>query len=451
MSTVDGDISAKTAAPSARVQPMSAGAVGTVRDILFVAILALSWITVKPFVDLADPSLNTLSDNSDLINQLAYLVLAGTIVLYFLIHEPSRWRPLLRPAYFAMLAWFAITTATSMIPSLSVRRIVFCMLVIVLAAALPLLPTTYRRFCDMLAGVALAVLALCFTGVVLAPELSIHQMTDIVEPSLAGNWRGIFGHKNIAGPMMVIFIFIGIFVAKARNAVLGCIIIAAAAVFLSFTQAKAATQLLPVVLGLSWLTLRLRSPLLRAAVVFGFLILLNLLTVGSLFFDGIAAFNKIAMSDPTFTGRTDIWEFAIENIRERPLLGYGFGAFWETPFTYFQPTVEGSQVTFAGHAHSGFLDLALTIGLPGLALAMIWTLVLPFRDFQRCNVNGANPELAALFLRIWMFGIYTCCFESLLFDRGDPTWFTMLVAMFGLRYLSTLGVNNRPFESAAAG
>jgi len=139
-----------------------------------------------------------------------------------------------------------------------------------------------------------------------------------------------------------------------------------------------------------------------------------------------------------WTGRTDIWQFAIDNIRVRPLFGHGFGAFWETPFTYFQPIVEGSEVAFASHSHNGFLDLALTIGIPGLALALIWTLVLPLRDFQRCKESGADPELTALFLRIWMFGVLACGFESLLFDRGNPTWFTMLAAMFGLRYLSVL-------------
>jgi len=42
-----------------------------------------------------------------------------------------------------------------------------------------------------------------------------------------------------------------------------------------------------------------------------------------------------------------------------------------------------------------------------------------------------------LFLRIWLFALFNCIFESILFARGDPLWFSMLVAMFGLRYLST--------------
>jgi hypothetical protein len=48
-----------------------------------------------------------------------------------------------------------------------------------------------------------------------------------------------------------------------------------------------------------------------------------------------------------------------------------------------------------------------------------------------------------LFIRIWLFGVYTSSFESVLFDRGDSHWFTMLVAMFGLRYLSVLRLDRR--------
>ena len=64
--------------------------------------------------------------------------------------------------------------------------------------------------------------------------------------------------------------------------------------------------------------------------------------------------------------------------------------------------------------------------------------MLPFHDLQRCKQAGADPALTTLFVRIWLFGVYASSFESVLFDRGDPHWFTMLVAMFGLRYLTTL-------------
>src|SRR5262249_26473449 len=163
-----------------------------------------------------------------------------------------------------------------------------------------------------------------------APHVSIHQADDVVEPLLAGNWRGLFAHKNIAGAMMVIFVFFGLFVARARSAVLGWSIVAAAAVFLVFCEAKAALGLLPVVLVLSTICRRSWSWILSGALLLAVLLALNLFTIGSLFVAPVRAINEQLLSDPTFTGRTDIWQFAIDKILERPWLGHGFGAFWET-------------------------------------------------------------------------------------------------------------------------
>src|SRR5205823_5558776 len=156
------------------------------------------------------------------------------------------------------------------------------------------------------------------------------------EPTLAGNWRGVFGHKNIAGPMMVNFIFIGLFIAKMRNAALGWSIVTAATVFLMFCEAKSATGLLPLVLILSSVVLRVRSMVLSAALVLLPTVVLNFSTIGSLYFDAIRSINHAVLMDPTFTGRDDIWQFAVDNINARPWLGYGFGAFWETPQAAFQ-------------------------------------------------------------------------------------------------------------------
>lgn len=407
-----------------------------VRNILFVSILLLAWVSVNPFPNLTDTRLITIYDTSDLLNQLAYVVLAGAITTYFLINEPWRVKPLVRVGYLAMVGWLAVAVATSTDPSLSARRVLFSLLVIVLAAAVPLLPANVRKFCEMTGAVVSVVLIICYAGLLLAPHLAIHQPDDVVEPHLAGNWRGLYSHKNVAGSIMANFVIIGLFIARARSKALGYSIAAAAGVFLFFCEAKASTALLPLALLLSFAVMRIRSRILCAAIIFAPFIALNLFTVGSLHFEAIGAFNKAVMSDPTFTGRVDIWQFALDNIVKRPWLGHGFGAFWETPVTFFTPSYDGSMATHASHAHNAIFDLVLTIGLIGLIPAVVWTMALPFWDWTQAMRRGAESDLTTLFLRIWMFALYTCAFESVLFNRGDPQWFTMLIAMFGLRYLS---------------
>jgi len=49
-------------------------------------------------------------------------------------------------------------------------------------------------------------------------------------------------------------------------------------------------------------------------------------------------------------------------------------------------------------------------------------------------------------MRLWLFGIYLSSMESFLLDRADPIWFTFLVAVFGLHYISRFRLKS---ESAA--
>ena len=412
------------------------------RGLLFVGSFLLAWVSTTPFPSLSDAHWLD-PENGDLANQVAWFGF-GVCAALVILRDRHVWPALLRPVYGLMIAWLAVSVVTAAYPALSARRLAFGLCVIAVGAAIPLLPATRERFCDFLGGLTAAILVLCFAGVLFIPDLAIHQVTDLVEPRLAGNWRGIFVHKNIAGEMMGIFVFVGLFVARVRSRLIGWTIVAAALVFLHFTEAKSAIGFLPMTLALAWVSRRRWAVWLRVAVFLVAIAALNTLSIGSLYSPAIASVNAKLMSDPTFTGRTEIWEFALEWIPKRPVFGYGYGGFWQTPEVMSaKPAYEGEGAPMADHAHNAVLNLAVTTGIPGAVIALLWALVLPLKDLGGCLRRGADPALANLFLRIWLFAIANCSFESILFARGDPMWFVLLVAMFGLRYLSVLAVNER--------
>ncbi len=68
--------------------------------------------------------------------------------------------------------------------------------------------------------------------------------------------------------------------------------------------------------------------------------------------------------DATLTGRADIWSFLMPYTLKRPLLGHGFGGFWTTSMR---------EMT-SSHAHNGYLDTILNIGIVGLILFSIYVL-----------------------------------------------------------------------------
>ncbi len=190
---------------------------------------------------------------------------------------------------------------------------------------------------------------------------------------------------------MALLIFIGIFVGRAWNRLAGLLIVVLAGVFLNFTHDKSSLILLPVALALSYIVPRLRSAFLAFAVVLAAPILINLMTVGSVIFEPIKAFLSDVMSDPTFTGRDEIWQFALDHIAQRPLFGFGFEAFWGTPTCWPHWNYQESWGYRASDAHNGYLNLAVTTGLVGLAFALWWIIVQPFDDFRRAVTHARRP------------------------------------------------------------
>lgn len=78
-------------------------------------------------------------------------------------------------------------------------------------------------------------------------------------------------------------------------------------------------------------------------------------------------------------GRIAAWEMTLAAIAERPLLGYGHGAYQELFFLFHGP--ELGQAGVFDHAHNDYLQLAAELGLPAaaamlLALALLWGLCL---------------------------------------------------------------------------
>ena len=94
----------------------------------------------------------------------------------------------------------------------------------------------------------------------------------------------------------------------------------------------------------------------------------------------------------------------------------------------------------AAHAHNGYVDATLAMGLIGLALTL-WALVLqPFADIRAARGRGGDLALTTLCAQIWVYGVWVSSLETFLFDRANPIWFLFLFAVFTLRYLATFSV-----------
>ena len=407
-----------------------------VRDVLFLATFLLTWFTLSPFPDLSDPRLLEPPTQGNVLGQVAMVLLTGSLAAFVLFkRSPLIARVVTLPLVLTLLA-FALSCVHSSYPDVALRRFLLAVFTIFQASTLLLLPYGREHFARLLAIAAMIVLAACYIGVAFFPHFSIHQATDIAEPGLAGDWRGFFTHKNGAGAAMVVLIFIGIFICRVYDRIAGTAIVVLAGIFLGFTHAKSPLNLLPLVLALSYLIPRLRNPILACALVVGVPATLNLLTVGSVMFSPIGHLVNAVLPDPTFDGRNVIWQFALSHVAAHPLFGFGYESFWRMPDLVDEWNYLESWGYRASDAHNAYLNLAVTTGLVGLALSLVWVIGQAFVDFRRAMARGADRALSILFLQIWMFGLCLSSFESVLFGGGDCVWFLVVSSIAGFRFQS---------------
>ncbi|NER78680.1 MAG: O-antigen ligase family protein [Leptolyngbya sp. SIO1D8] len=145
--------------------------------------------------------------------------------------------------------------------------------------------------------------------------------------------------------------------------------------------------------------------------------------------------------DPTLTGRTVFWEIAIQKIVEdRPFFGFGRGAFWAVGSPYPQEISRAFGASIYGggyvpaHAHNGFIELGLDIGLIGLGLFSASFLMAWIRSFRQ----GYSPtELENLFpLGFMIFFTINNLTESLTVHLNHLFWPLYIAIAFNAGYVS---------------
>jgi exopolysaccharide production protein ExoQ len=193
------------------------------------------------------------------------------------------------------------------------------------------------------------------------------------------DWQGVFTQKNSCGRMMALAL--AVLLAERRFTFTR---IASGILFLLvllMSGSRSAWLAAAILLALAaWLSLAARLETRNRTLLIG----------ASAFFIVAAAVAAIAGyreivellgRDATLSGRTNIWRQVFLAIRQRPLLGWGYAAYWHgTQGAAFQTVVALRFIVF--HAHNGFLEIWLETGLAGLAFWVMsylraWRRLLP--------------------------------------------------------------------------
>jgi len=247
---------------------------------------------------------------------------------------------------------------------------------------------------------------------IIAPGFAVHSDIHV------GAWKGLWWEKNTLGAMMA-FGAAACFAAAAQfpryKLIWWGIAAFHAGMVLMSTSKTALVALLIAVAGAMGIAL------VRRGIGFATLMLFLAGVLGSsialiVTLAPLAALEALGR-DATLTGRTDIWAVLFGQIAAAPWTGYGYGAYWTQeygPVFWVRQQTQWPVPT----AHNGWLEIALAIGLPGVAMMALSYLLTLFRAITRL-FRGRETYWALVF--VVMLGVISFS-ESNLLQRNGLTW-----------------------------
>ncbi|MGQ9485561.1 MAG: O-antigen ligase family protein [Desulfosoma sp.] len=323
------------------------------------------------------------------------------------------------PLVWMLLLWAGISFFWSEAPDLTMRRSVGVGLVAVYALVLRV-RFTDQAFMTLVGWALLIALATSVVMVVVTPHWAVMEYPH------EGAWNGAFLHKNVLGRIAALgILFFAFLRCTNKHSALwsGALVLAAVTLW----KSQSASSLVVVVV-LSALGLGLRAlPQRRlwkgsTAMV----VAMGLATAAFYALLNVDLILQILRRDVTLTGRTPLWAALMPLLREKFWTGYGFRAFW---LGWEGPSAEVYRALtwLPEHAHNGFLDLWLELGLVGVLLGAGLVLS-PFVFHGRGATQGRPLDLFWVLLGLFVL-LYNLP-ESYFMRPNSVLWLLGVAAAF---------------------
>lgn len=352
------------------------GLLGAVIDrlhgVLLAGFMLYTFVGTRPF---ADASVAERVEGSPL-DRFAALGLFLLAVVTLVIHHRAAISLFVRNLPLVAFTAFCMASMVwSDYPGLTLRRALLLVFLTTIAAGIAASLQDLRRFHTWWFVGLTGVMLVNLVGTALWPGVAI---TDI-------GVRGLYTQKNVAGLVAMITVICGatwmLGAARARSVAIALLMMVPALLFLLITRSKTSIGLTGVALMLiamlacaEWLGARF----VLLMIALGLAALTAMLGYAALFDFNLDALLTATLGDASFTGRDELWAFALRSAKERFWLGHGYGAFWDVglaadPLQRLEPGTWLGDVEIGtiNQAHNGYLELWLHVGLPATILATL--------------------------------------------------------------------------------
>jgi exopolysaccharide production protein ExoQ len=356
-------------------------------------IFAILVLTSGAFIGLiVDQGMNsTTMTGGDERGQLMWGIVDSIVVIVCFFHCRQLVRVASRqPWILAFVGWATLSLAWSDFPMLTMRRVAGLICTMALGFLLGM-RLELKPLLRLLAWALAFTMPASLIAALFFPAFGLMHRLDAV------GWRGVFSHKNGLGNAMgIALIAFACLLWESRRKPLRYIlplVTGLGLLALSRSMTSIVVTLLTLSIGL-YLRLRLRPAHKVALYATALLVALG---AGLALNGRMHSVFALVGRDSSLTGRIPLWHFSANAMLERPLLGSGWDAFW--------PGKGGDKIRNlvrwpAPHAHNGFLELGLNVGLIGLVIFLI-AYYKSFRLALRYSNDPTQP------LRLWPLLFYS--------------------------------------------
>ncbi|MFZ0747572.1 MAG: O-antigen ligase family protein [Terracidiphilus sp.] len=242
--------------------------------------------------------------------------------------------------------------------------------------------------------------------------------------------QGVYNLKNSLGRMMSLgaFCFALLVLGERRRRAVSFVMFLLCCTLLVLS--KSATALVVTMLMLALLPFRRMLYLRTRQLLATGAILIPLMTAATFWVvESSGEILKALGRSSSLSGRIPLWQFVLKSISDHPIRGYGFTAFWNS-WTGERVSDTVNWDTAVPHAHNGFLEVWLGLGLIGLVLILI-NLSRNFLFALRVARSNREVEYSWPLLLIVFTVLYNVTENSLLAVNTLP-WIAYAAASYWL-------------------
>jgi exopolysaccharide production protein ExoQ len=363
----------------------------------------------------------------NIVNQLVGILLLG-LCLFILYRQLNNF---IKQHFFENWPWLfllgvlACSVLWSYSPSISFRRFIAFMTLVVVAYYLAVTYSPKSLFNFLVNAILLAIV------VGLIYEIATGKSLAIGLSDRRSAFKGIYFDKNGAARIyaygLIIFIAITGKFTKFDYVKLGGFILALA-------LSQSASGLVLAIMGGVIVKLiretrgRVKKQSFNRLAV---LILLSIVGIGLLSFIYEYLLNLMGR-DANLTDRTIIWQFLEPSLVKEYWSGYGFGAYWSSDAS------SGflKSWKFIGNAHSGYVETRLNAGMLGLAALYLLLISFGYKSLQ-LFLNTSTSKISALFISILIVQAVTNYVGYVVLNHNSFDMFLFTICYFSATSLTT--------------